>query len=251
MQSSSGAGGKTPRSGGLAFQTPKLPKSGSKPPGSKTAGNCDLSSVCCCARARSGSQMSLSPELTPNGWAGQSSAKAAHTGGSRCNTRAEDWVLSVTENRQREVGTALMSPRSATILLSQFKVCRPTMRNSRRQENKLLEVEDEPLDLSLSFNAQDNSQYSMLLHMLDTYLPQEIILPHTMEGSSLYTQLQSSDYGFITPVCDAWIMMHSAHEHLTCCTSRSSVIISTTIEGWSKSTRSLRSKHAASSRAAR
>ena len=132
---------------------------------------------------------------------GQSSAKAAHTGGSRCNTRAEDWVLSVTENRQREVGTALMSPRSATILLSQFKVCRPTMRNSRRQENKP-KVED---DLSLSFNAQDNSQYSMLLHMLDTYLPQEIILPHTMEGSSLYTQLQSSDYGFITPVCDAWI----------------------------------------------
>ena len=41
----------------------------------------------------------------------------------------------------------------------------------------------------------------MLLHMLDTYAPQEIILPHTMEGSSLYMQLHSSDYGFITPVC--------------------------------------------------
>ena len=44
---------------------------------------------------------------------------------------------------------------------------------------------------------KDNSQYSMLLHLLETYAPQEILLPHTMETTSLYTQLQNADLGFI------------------------------------------------------
>jgi hypothetical protein len=44
---------------------------------------------------------------------------------------------------------------------------------------------------------KDNSQYSMLLHLVETYVPQEILLPHTMEASSLCTQLQSADHGFI------------------------------------------------------
>lgn len=44
---------------------------------------------------------------------------------------------------------------------------------------------------------KDNSQYSMVLHLLETFAPQEILLPHTMEASSLCTQLQSSDHGFI------------------------------------------------------
>lgn len=47
---------------------------------------------------------------------------------------------------------------------------------------------------------KDNSQYSMLLHLLDTYDPQEIIIPHTMEGSSLHKQLQAADHGFIQMV---------------------------------------------------
>jgi len=40
----------------------------------------------------------------------------------------------------------------------------------------------------------------MLLHLLETYDPQEIIIPHTMEGSSLHTQLQGADHGFIQMV---------------------------------------------------
>jgi hypothetical protein len=46
---------------------------------------------------------------------------------------------------------------------------------------------------------KDNSQYSMLLHLVETYNPQEILLPHTMEGSSMHAQLQDAD-GFITMV---------------------------------------------------
>ena len=71
------------------------------------------------------------------------------TGGSRVPV-PDDYLLATAENRHREVGIALMSPKSATIILSQFK---------------------------------DNSSYSMLLHLLETYDPTEIILPHTMEGS--------------------------------------------------------------------
>ncbi len=47
---------------------------------------------------------------------------------------------------------------------------------------------------------KDNSQYSMLLHLLETYTPQEIIIPHTMEGSSMHQHLQASDHGFISLV---------------------------------------------------
>ena len=73
---------------------------------------------------------------------------ASMTGGSRVPV-PDDYLLATAENRHREVGIALMSPKSATIILSQFK---------------------------------DNSSYSMLLHLLETYDPTEIILPHTMEG---------------------------------------------------------------------
>ena len=59
--------------------------------------------------------------------------------------------------------------------------------------------------VSSSYSSQlsqfkDNSQYSMLLHLLETYNPQEIIIPHTMEGSALHTALQTGDHGFINLV---------------------------------------------------
>jgi len=138
--------------------------------------------------------------------------------------------------------TLPVSPKSATILLSQFK---------------------------------DNSQYSMLLHLLETYTPQEVILPHTMEGSALYVQLQNSDFGFVTPVKVLSLGVHPSLTHPAvtavleatvfaftdrplpfCADIRerencTSATISMTTRASSKLPRSRQPKRAASSRAAR